>query len=186
MGYKNLYINWSSGVSPGPCFNIQQDILFVRFHEVWKQPDLQLELSNHSEIWQAPQQHCCQCASICIYGSYLSVHSAADAPGCRRFDYFLTASVLLFSFGPGIWCQLITAHCHFVKEYTGNAWVEDTWKENHIKWTYVYNKWKHSIVYLVVNLKPYLLQYHSHYAWCIWKVYIILIYLIKISHVSCI
>ena len=45
---------------------------------------------------------------------------------------------------------LIAAHCHFVKEYTGNAWVEDTWKENH-KNEHVYNQWKHSIVYFEIG-----------------------------------
>ena len=34
--------------------------LIIRSHEVSKPWDWYLELSDHSEIWQAPQQHCCR------------------------------------------------------------------------------------------------------------------------------
>ena len=36
--------------------------LIVRSRKVSKPRDLYLELSDRSEIWQAPRQHCCRCA----------------------------------------------------------------------------------------------------------------------------
>ena len=55
------------------------------------------------------------------------------SPQCSRRPRMQTLWLLSHSLCPAvfIWCQLIAAHCRFVKDYTGNAWVEDTWKENH-------------------------------------------------------
>ena len=48
-------VTWAPSQYPKRC-------LIVRSREVSKPRDLCLELSDHSEIWQALQQHCCRCA----------------------------------------------------------------------------------------------------------------------------
>ena len=48
-----------------PCWALSQypkRRIFVRSRKVSKPRDLYLELSNRSEIWLAPRQHCCRCA----------------------------------------------------------------------------------------------------------------------------
>ena len=48
------------GLLPAPCFLIR--CLIVRSHKVSKPWDMYLEVSDQSEIWQALQQHSCQCS----------------------------------------------------------------------------------------------------------------------------
>ena len=54
---------------PGPHFNIQ-------CHEDLKPWDLYLELTDRSEIWQAPWQQCCLGASLISEGSYNSKYKS--------------------------------------------------------------------------------------------------------------
>ena len=61
----NMGPTWVLSVPDGPHIGLKnlaiRDII-ERSHKVLKPQDLYLELYNHSDIWQTPQQHCCWCA----------------------------------------------------------------------------------------------------------------------------
>ena len=54
-------VQWSLEVRPPFQYPIR--LLIGRSREVPKSRELYLELSDRSEIWQTPQEHCCRCAS---------------------------------------------------------------------------------------------------------------------------
>ena len=68
--FVNMHISTGlpSGLFDTECavtstlFQYQIRRLIVRYREVSKPRNLHLELSDRSEIWQAPRQHCCPCA----------------------------------------------------------------------------------------------------------------------------
>ena len=116
-----------------------------------------------------------QAVSTCIYGPYVSVHSAADTPWAQ------TCWLLPHSLRPAVFIrwQLILARWHFVKEYMLLELKIPGKKLHKIDHMYTPMKafycifWNWEVGFTAVNLKPYHLQYHSHYAGCIWQVYII-------------
>ena len=60
-----MFNNTADGLAPeGVCALFQYPIirLIVRSRKVSQPRDMYLELSDCSEIWQAPRQHCCRCA----------------------------------------------------------------------------------------------------------------------------
>ena len=117
-----------------------------------------------------------------LYGSYLSGHSAGDAP--------LGADVLITSSQPPYCClhsvPINTCSLSLCKIIQYLSWripgKKITKKNDHMYTTnesiHLHIFWNSEVRFTVVNLKPFYLQYHSHYAWYIWQVYYNLIYLL--------